>query len=72
MKRFLPFFLSLFWMLSASSQELPDSAKLMAEMEDSISGMTIKPIKKPKKLVERVIKQVCLDMERKRVNASIR
>ena len=72
MKRFLPFFLSLFWMLSASSQELPDSAKLMAEMEDSISGMTIKPIKKPKKLLERVIKQVCLDMERKRVNASIR
>ena len=42
MKRFLPFFLSLFWMLSASSQELPDSAKLMAEMEDSVSAMSIK------------------------------
>ena len=39
MKRILLFLCFLPWLLSASSQELPDSAKLMAEMEDSISGM---------------------------------
>ena len=52
-------------MLSASSQELPDSAKLMAEMEDSISGMSIVPIKKPKALLDSIIVQVIRDAQQK-------
>ena len=31
--------------------------RLGAEMEDSVSGMTIKPIKKPKKLLKQVMQQ---------------
>ena len=38
-------------------------------MEDSVSSLAIMPVKNPKKLLERVVKQVCLDIERKRVNA---
>jgi len=60
MKRFLPFFLSLFWLLSASSQELSDSISF-AEMEDSISGMTIVPIEHPEELLDSIIIQVLLD-----------
>ena len=57
----------LFADLSASSQELPDSAKLMAEMEDSISGMSIVPIKHPKELLDSIVEQVILDLQQKRV-----
>ena len=53
------------WLLSASSQELSDSTFWDAEMEDSISGMTIKPIKKPQKLLDSIIGQVILDSEQK-------
>ena len=64
MKRFLPFVLSLLWVLSASSQELSDSISF-AEMEDSISGMTIVPIKKPKELLDSIVEQVILDAQQK-------
>ena len=57
----------LFADLSASSQEIPDSAKLMAEMEDSISGMSIVPIKHPKELLDSIVEQVVLDLQQKRV-----
>ena len=67
MKHLLLFLLSLFWGLSASSQELPDSARLTAEMEDSISGMSIVPIKKPKALLDSIIVQVIRDSQQKRV-----
>lgn len=66
MKHLLPIIL-LLWTIQASAQEALDSA--FWEMEDSVSSLAIMPVKKPKKLLERVIKQVCLDMERKRVNA---
>ena len=55
----------LFWVLSASSQEIPDSAKLMAEMEDSISGMSIVPIKKPKALLDSIIERIIIDAQQK-------
>ena len=67
MKRILLFLCFLPWLLSASSQELPDSAKLMAEMEDSISGMSIVPIKHPKELLDSIVEQVVLDLQQKRV-----
>ena len=59
--------ITLFWSLSASCQELPDSAKLKAEMEDSISGMSIVPIKKPKALLDSIIVQVIRDSQQKPV-----
>lgn len=65
MKRILLLLCFLPWLLSASSQELPDSAKLMAEMEDSISGMSIVPIKHPKELLDSIVEQVILDAQQK-------
>lgn len=65
MKRFLPFFLSLFWVLSASCQELPDSAKLMAEMEDSVSAMSIKPVEHPELLLKRCLERMEMDLMQK-------
>jgi len=53
------------WLLSASSQEPLDSA--FWEMEDSISGMTIVPIKKPKALLDSIVERVILDSKQKRV-----
>ena len=47
------------------AQELSDSAFLDAEMEDSISGMAIMPVKKPKKLLDSIITRLLYDMERK-------
>ena len=66
MKHMFPLLL-LLWAVQAFSQEPLDST--FWEMEDSVSSLAIMPVKKPKKLLERVIKQVCLDIERKRVNA---
>lgn len=65
MKRALLLLCLLSWVLSASSQELSDSTFWDAEMEDSISGMTIKPIKKPKKLLDSIITQLIRDWEHK-------
>ena len=65
MKRVLLLLCFLPWLLSASSQELPDSTFLDAEMEDSISGMAIMPVKKPKKLLDSIITRLLYDMERK-------
>ena len=57
--------LLLFCVTQCLCQELSDSAFWDAEMEDSISGMTIKPIKKPQKLLDSIIGQVILDSEQK-------
>ena len=65
MKRALLLLCFLPWVLSASSQEPKDSAFLDAEVEDSISAMSIKPIKRPKKLLDSIIGQVILDSEQK-------
>jgi hypothetical protein len=46
------------------SQELLDSVSF-AEMEDSISGMSIVPVKKPKELLDSIIEQVILDSQQK-------
>ena len=63
MKHFLPLFMSLFWSLSASSQEPSDST--FWEMEDSISGMTIRPVENPKELLDSIIAQLIRDWEKK-------
>ena len=65
MKRLYVLLIMLVWVFPASSQELSDSTFWDAEMEDSISGMTIKPIKKPKKLLKAIIKQLSQNMEQK-------
>lgn len=64
MKRWLPIFL-LLGAVQALAQEPLDSAFLDAEIEDSISAMSIKPIKRPKKLLDSIIVQVILDSEQK-------
>ena len=66
MKHLLPILL-LLWAVQGFGQELPDSAKLMVEMEDSISGMSIVPIKHPKELLDSIVEQVVLDLQQKRV-----
>ena len=55
----------LVWSLSASSQELSDSAYWETEMEDSVSSFAIKPIKRPKKLLKQVIEKIILDAHQK-------
>lgn len=64
MKRWLPIFF-LLWAVQAFAQEPLDSAFMDAEVEDSISAMSIKPIKRPKKLLDSIIVQVILDSEQK-------
>jgi len=66
MKHLLPILL-LLWAVQGFGQELPDSARLMVEMEDSISGMSIVPIKHPKELLDSIVEQVVLDLQQKRV-----
>ena len=63
MKHLLPI---LFLLCAAQgfSQEPLDSASF-AEMEDSISGMSIVPVKKPKELLDSIIEQVILDSQQK-------
>ena len=63
MKRLL-FLFSVLFSLSAYSQEPLDSVSF-AEMEDSISGMSIVPVKKPKELLDSIIEQVILDSQQK-------
>ena len=58
MKRVLLLLCFLPWLLSASSQELPDSTFLDAEMEDSISGMSIIPVEHPEELLRRVLERL--------------
>ena len=64
MKRLL-FLFSVLFSLSAYSQEPLDSA--FWEMEDSVSGMSIVPIKKPKALLDSIVEQIILDAQQKPV-----
>ena len=66
MKHLLPI-LFLLWAVQGYGQELPDSAKLMVEMEESIRGVCIVPIKHPKELLDSIVEQVVLDLQQKRV-----
>ena len=63
MKRLLPILL-LLWAAQAFSQEPLDSVSF-AEMEDSISAMSIVPIKHPKELLDSIIVQVIRDSKQK-------
>lgn len=51
----------LFACVSASSQEFPDSASWGIDMEDSISAMTIRPVRHPEKLLDSILSQVISD-----------
>ena len=62
MKRLL-FLFSVLFSLSAYSQEPLDSA--FWEMEDSISGMSIVPIKHPKELLDSIIERIIIDAQQK-------
>ena len=63
MKRIL-FLFSILFSLSAFGQEPLDSVSF-AEMEDSISGMTIRPVENPKELLDSIITQLIRDWEKK-------
>ncbi len=58
--------LFLLWTAQIYSQEPLDSA-FLAEKEDSISGMSIVPIKKPNALLDSIVEQAILDLQQKRV-----
>ena len=62
MKNFL-LFITFCFSLSASGLEQPDST--FWEIEDSVSSLVINPVKKPKKLLNSIIDQLLLDLERK-------
>ena len=62
MKRLL-FLFSVLFSLSAYSQEPLDSA--FWEMEDSVSSLAIKPIKRPKELLMRILERLKEDVEQK-------
>ena len=64
MKHLLPIFLLLV-AVQAFGQEPRDSAFWDVEMEDSVSALAIKPVKKPKKLLNSIIDQLLLDLEKK-------
>ena len=53
----------LVWSLSASSQELSDSAHWGTEMEDSLGLLSIKPVKNPHKLLKQVINRLQKDLQ---------
>ena len=55
----------LVWSLSASSQELSESAYWRAEMEDSLSSLAIKPIKHPANVLNKIVNKVLEDWEQK-------
>ena len=65
MKRVLLLLCFLPWLLPASSQELPDSTFLDAEMEDSISGMSIIPVEHPEELLRRVLERLENDLQQR-------
>ena len=69
MKRLLPI-LFLLCVAQAFSQEPLDSA--FGEMENSVSGFAITPVKKPKKLLKNIIKQLVSDWEQKAENVKYR
>lgn len=62
MKRWLAIFL-LLWAVQGFAQEPIDSA--FVKMEDSMSPLAIKRIKKPKKLLDNIIDQLVEDMKQK-------
>ena len=62
MKRWLLIFF-LLWAVQTFAQEPKDSA--FWEVEDSVSSLAIKPVKKPKKLLNSIIDQLLLDLEKK-------
>ena len=57
--------LFLLWAVWAGGQVPLDSAFWDTEMEDSISSLSIKPIKKPKKLLDSILLQLTHDLEKK-------
>ncbi len=62
MKRWLPLLL-LLWTVQASAQEPLDSA--FWEMEDSISGMAIKPVEHPEELLLQALERLEKDLQQK-------
>ena len=55
----------LLWSLSASSQELSDSAYWGTEMEDSVSAMAIKPVEHPEELLMQALVRLEKDLQYK-------
>ena len=55
--------LLLLWSVQAFGQEPLDSAFWDVEMDDSVSALAIKPIEKPKKLLDSIITQLIRDWE---------
>ena len=62
MKHVIPIFL-LLWAVQSFGQAPLDSAFWDVEMDDSVSALAIKPIEKPKKLLDSIITQLIRDWE---------
>lgn len=64
MKHLMTLLLLLTWAQAGLAQE-PQEDSFFAEKEDSISALAIKPVKKPYKLLKKVIKQLQLDSKQR-------
>ena len=65
MRRLLGILLLLTWMHVANCQEVSDSSYWRTS--DSLSSLAIKPIKRPKKLLKKVIARIVHDVQQKRI-----
>ncbi len=69
MKHLLPILLLLVWVQGAAFAQAPLDSAFSVEKEDSISALSIKPVKRPKKLLKKVIERIILDSKQKhRIN----
>ncbi|HAE24441.1 MAG TPA: hypothetical protein DCG33_03780 [Prevotellaceae bacterium] len=69
MKHLLPILLLLVWVQGAAFAQAPLDSAFSGEKEDSISALSIKPVKRPKKLLKKVIERIILDSKQKhRIN----
>mgnify|MGYP006988850623 CR=1 FL=1 len=69
MKSVVHVLLLLAWVHGAFCQEPPVSA-FMAEMEDSVSSLSIKPIKRPEKLLKQIVERLKLDLQQEHETCS--
>jgi len=69
MRHLLSILLLLVWVQGAAFAQAPLDSDFSVEKEDSISALSIKPVKRPKKLLKKVIERIILDSKQKhRIN----
>jgi len=63
MKHLLPILLHLAWLQGAAFAQAPLDSDFSGEKEDSMSTLSIKPVKRPKKLLKQVINRLHKDLK---------